>query len=194
MNPLPKNQVTKRWGIGSPLASAVPFEFSMASSMGRPTVVAAPPARRPRRTARRLRANRFMAGLLFLFRHAHIGERGAGHDLDDGLLELVSGALEGALDGEDRGALPLRLLVPHRLPEEVLHDAGRRPNVIVHELAELLRVGEGAEVQDFAARIEREAVLVLRPVLADAVVRLHRITEWVHERVTGQAVVSRLVV
>ena len=64
MIPLPKNQVQYRFGSGAPCAKAVPLSFSMMSRIGRGTETAAPVARAPRRTVRRLK--RFVGMLILL--------------------------------------------------------------------------------------------------------------------------------
>ena len=71
MIPLPKNQVQYRLGIGALWAKAVPLPFSMMSRIGSGTEIAAPPARAPRRTVRRLK--RFVGMLILLAQ----GEGGA---------------------------------------------------------------------------------------------------------------------
>src|SRR5690242_7066836 len=134
--------------------------------MGRPTTVAAPPARMPRRTARRLSLKPLMFVLLSSLRQVDVIERRAGDDLDERVLQLEARALTGVLDGGDRRPLALGLHVAHRLLEELRDDAVHGPLIIVHELGEISAVGELAEVGHLAARIEREAVLVDRAVLA----------------------------
>ena len=64
MIPFPKNQVQYRLGSGAPCAKAVPLLFSMMSRIGRGTDTAAPVARAPRRTVRRLK--RFVGILILL--------------------------------------------------------------------------------------------------------------------------------
>src|SRR3954471_17283507 len=63
MIPLPKNQVQYRFGRAPPWAKAVPLLFSMMSRMGSGTASAAPEARAPRRTVRRLKG---LVGMLIL--------------------------------------------------------------------------------------------------------------------------------
>src|SRR4051794_16932672 len=65
MMPFPKNQVQYRRGRGAPWAKAVPLLFSMMSRIGRGTEIAAPLARAPRRTVRRLKR---LVGILILLR------------------------------------------------------------------------------------------------------------------------------
>src|SRR4051812_10859002 len=63
MIPFPKNQVQYRFGKGAPCAKAVPWSFSMMSRMGRGRESAAPEARAPRSTVRRLKG---LVGILIL--------------------------------------------------------------------------------------------------------------------------------
>src|SRR5262245_24069738 len=122
MMPFPKHHTIRRTGKGEPSASAVPWEFIMASSVGRPTVAMAPPTR-PRRTVRRLMAVRFMVRFLAgvwgvgrrqatrspkcSFGVAHQAERRAQGQLHEQALQRITGPGELLAEVDDGGPFAL---------------------------------------------------------------------------------------
>src|SRR5688572_24786827 len=112
---------------GSPAAYAVPFPLSIAPRRGSGKVASPPPARTPRKTARRLSDFLAMGGSLSLsfVSRGESGSRGhgaealAGGDLGQECHQLVAVGFEPALPGGQLGLVAGRLLVAGGVAEDV---------------------------------------------------------------------------